>query len=78
MTTTDTHLWRVAEAQSLEAQADCLQHAILGLEEAEQVVRDEQTATQIRELTARFRTNINDWRAEAHRLRVAADELASA
>jgi hypothetical protein len=76
MTTTDPGLWRLAEAASLEEQANWAERIVHHLDDVEHLVHDEQTAIDARALTARLRIHINDWRSQARRLRVAADELA--
>jgi hypothetical protein len=67
-----------AEADSLDAQISCLEHAVKANEDAEHVVRhNEQLTSEIRQLNARLRSVANDWRSEARRLRIAADDGAS-
>jgi hypothetical protein len=74
----DPGVWRLAEALSLEAQADRATEIISYVADVEHLVHDQQTATDSRALAARLRTHVNDWRSEARRLRLAADELAEA
>jgi hypothetical protein len=73
----DPGLWRLAEAASLEEQASWAERIVHHLDDVEHLVHEEQTAIDARALSARLRTHINDWRSEARRLRVAADQLAT-
>jgi hypothetical protein len=73
VTTADPGRWRLCEADSLDAMASRLEQIVVDLDsEAQHLVPA--AAGQTRQLAALYRVSINEWRSEARRQRIAADQ----